>query len=110
MCPAVPSVRGASAKRVDYGLRGDPCLRVSEGPRVEEEPAVARAADDRRICGPQAARKLIGPERARVNGANRTFELEQRQCPSADLGGSTNHARPAWIRGAMIRGTNARAA
>src|SRR3954470_19785667 len=92
MCPAVPSVSGASAKRLDHSGSRQPCLVVGKRARIEKQPAIARPPDDGRVGRPQPPRKLVRTELPRIDGTDRPLELEQWKRPAADLGRSPNHA------------------
>src|SRR4051794_2582758 len=92
MCPALPSVRGASAKRVDHGRGSDGRLVVGERAGVEKEPAVPGAADNGRISQAQPSRQFIGADVTGVDGADGAFELEQRKGAAADLRESADDA------------------
>src|SRR4051794_34597474 len=99
MWPAVPSVSGASVKRLDNSVGCDARLVVGERARIQKQPAVTRAADDRRICGTQPARQLVRAELAGIHGTDRTLQLEQRQRPTTDLRRGANDARPRRLGG-----------
>src|SRR3954465_1025882 len=90
MCPAVPSVSGASAKRVGDRARREVRLVVGERSRVEQQPTVASAANDRRIRASQPPGELVRADVARIDGADGTFELEERQSAAAHLRRSAN--------------------
>src|SRR3954464_6081828 len=89
-CPAVPSVSGASAKRLDNSRGGEARLVVGERPRVEQQPAVASASDDGWIRGSQPSPEFIRTDIAWIHRAHGPIQFEQRKRAATDLGRRTN--------------------